>query len=383
MIVTGSRTVKMPDLEIEGVTIVDLPSAKGNFSSGAVTTSTGLSIQKDINWQLEYIGILLRELNSFQPNSIITEFWPIRRGVYDFAMIPFIAAATSLETKPSLYCLVRDYVHMSVTNSPHANSDTKTVDLLNRHYTAVLIHTHQSLMKLEESFPEAPSISVPVEYVGYIANTSSEKPTQALNRDTIIVTSGGGWMSYCEETTIASINAAEKHNTNDVWRIFVAHDIPDETLEQLQALASEKSRFDDHIAVEKNIPKKDFDLLLQKASAAIVHAGNTIIDAINYAVPTIIALPRVEKGVLKEALIDGNPFWHTAEGSTVNEQLIRAIRFGNAGYITVAGPEDLEKLHELIVTPHNRNSGIHSAKELLNGAANAATIVSQSLFIEA
>ena len=327
-LVSGSRLVKAPHLDFEGVNVVDLPQAKGDFETGKVLTENDKSISQDILWRYEYKNKLLGAYKQTRPDVVVTEFWPVRRGEYDFAMMPLMhqIEAERHSRDIQLYCLLRDYVHMSVTNSGAFGTDDGAREILERHYfsnqhPSVIVRGVEGILPIEESFFVGSETDKHVYYAGYFVPEPQSEECD-LGTDEVLVTSGGGYMDYCFETSMASIKAAQ-HTAfaQKSWRILLPKDTPEDKFAELAANA-EQSPVD--ITVEHN--RADFIQRLRNTDLLITHAGDTIGEAVKLG-RKVVALPRI----LQQR---NNP--HTGE------QQRRAEAFDDADLIKIAMPADLE-----------------------------------------
>ncbi len=368
---TGSRLAKAPHLDFGDMQVVDLPESRGDFYSGAVKTSNMKRIENDPDWQKEYKNKLLQAYNSFSPDIVVTEFWPVRRGAYDFAMLPLMNEIEEDREQRDLklFCLLRDYVHMSVTNSGSGGTDQTAMEILKKHYMnddhpAILVRGIEDVLTLQESFSLGWRDKKHVAYAGYCV--PENKPASDLGTDEVLVSSGGGYMEYCHTTSKAAI-LARKHTelSSNVWRVLMPHDTPDNKLQDLEDLAKEHGT-DGNIIVEHN--RKDFGERLANASLLITHAGNTIPEAIKAGTKAVV-MPRV-KPLMDTFNISAK---HTPKG----EQLARAEAFAKADLVTLALQEDvtdIEKFAKIIDDALEQESSIDVEKGF-NGHKKAASII--------
>jgi len=340
-IVTGSRIAKAPHLDFGKIDVIDLPESKGNFYSGLVKTSNGMLLEHDKDWQEDYKRKLLKAFYDVQPDVVVTEFWPIRRGCFDFAMIPLMEEIQMDRgnRQIDLYCLLRDYVHMSVSNTASGGTDKESIKVLEEFYfdsnrrPSVIVRGIEDILPLEDSFPLAKKIKNEIEYVGYFVPDANDQGD--LGKGEVMVTSGGGYMDYCYETSSAVIQAIEHTSlSQNTWRILMPHDTPEDIFGRLREEAS-KTPVGDNIIIENNID--DFRDRLPNAELLVCHAGDTIAEAVKAGVPTV-ALPRIKLGDCT-VLNDGR--FVALSSQFPNEQFARAMAFANYGLVNMARPEDI------------------------------------------
>lgn len=371
---TGSRLAKAAHLDFGEMQVVDLPESRGCFYSGSVKTKNMKRIEMDFEWQKEYKNKLLKAYDSFSPDIVVTEFWPVRRGAYDFAMLELMNSIEEdrKERNINLFCLLRDYVHMSVTNSGSGGTDKEALKVLRKHYMnddypAILVRGIEDVLPLQESFSLGWKDKKHVAYAGYCV--PENKSQSDIGKDEVLVSSGGGYMEYCHTTSEAAILAREHTAlSSNVWRILMPNDTPEGKFKELQELAQKHSP-DGKIIVEHN--RKDFGQRLPNASLLITHAGNTIPEAIKAGTNAVV-MPRVKP------LMD--TFNLSVRNAPKGEQLARAEAFARADLVKLALQEDVTdtaKFAQIIDEALELESAVN-VENGFSGHKKAAAIISET-----
>ncbi|MCU0559307.1 MAG: glycosyl transferase [Desulfobacterales bacterium] len=140
---------------------------------------------------------LLRLFKQRRPDLFLIELYPFGRRAFRFEIDPVLEAIGAGDLPACrVVCSLRDIL---VEKDRPAEREAWTVEVLNRHFGAVLVHTDPALVALEETFGRCADIRIPVVTTGFV---SPRPPPDARRRvrarmglpesDALIVVSAGG-----------------------------------------------------------------------------------------------------------------------------------------------------------------------------------------------
>lgn len=205
---------------------------------------------------------LLAIHNEILPDIILTEAFPFGRRQVRFELLPLIERIEARRPKPLLLASIRDL--LQARTKP--GRDRETVDLVRRHYDAVLVHGDPAFARLEDSFALAAEIADRVHYTGLVG---PETILAAPDRHDIVVSAGGGAVG--QKVMQAAIGAAGLLDPALTWLLITGPNLPAADFDALSAAAPANvtlSRF-----------RPDFSGLLANARLSISQAGyNTVGD---------------------------------------------------------------------------------------------------------
>lgn len=127
---------------------------------------------------------LLAAASDIAPDIAIIEAYPFGRRQVRFELAPFVEML-SATGRTLVCCSVRDILQAG--RKP--GRDRETVDILNRHFDAVLVHGDERLARLADTFPLAGEIAPPVFHTGIVA---PPRPDAIAPTNEVLVTAGGG-----------------------------------------------------------------------------------------------------------------------------------------------------------------------------------------------
>ncbi len=266
-IVTGGRPV--PGFAPPGVRVCQLPPLKagpGGFrdlrdGEGRKATPAYLEARRDRLWHV---------LAQTRPHILVIESFPFARWPLAFELEPFIEAARRLRPRPLLVSSIRDILEPSTKPGRAA----RVCALVETAFDAVLVHGDPTLVRLEETFPEAHRIAHRLHYTGIVAAPAPASPPPGADEGggEILVSAGGGPQGVrlmraalaIAKTPIAPACACS-------WRLLPGLGLPERDIAALAADAPP------HVTVERFRP--DFRRLLAHARLSISYAGyNTAAD---------------------------------------------------------------------------------------------------------
>jgi predicted glycosyltransferase len=132
---------------------------------------------------------LLEIAKELQPAAIIVEFFPFARHASVFYLLPFFKSVRALAGSPiPVLCSIRD-IQDHMLEALNADS---VVRLANQHFDAILVHSDPQLTRLEDTFPAADRIRIPIHYTNYVSRHAYVGNQPAQRAKTILLSAGGG-----------------------------------------------------------------------------------------------------------------------------------------------------------------------------------------------
>ncbi len=161
---------------------------------------------------------LLILLDVFRPDVLVTEMFPFGRKQFAFELLPLLERARAAEQKPLIVASVRDILVSKQNPETH---ERRVLDVVNRLYDVVLVHSDESLQPLQATFAMAKAIQPPVIHTGYIIASSAVEesaaaedaqrlpiPAEAGEEPLILVSCGSGRLYAGQQLIMAALQAA-------------------------------------------------------------------------------------------------------------------------------------------------------------------------------
>lgn len=238
--VNGGPTV--PNFEIDSqaqlVTLPPLWIEKGEFQ----VTDDFRDIETVKNLRRQTLVDLF---NQFQPDCLITEFFPFGRHKLLFELIPLLDHIKAVSPHTKIVCSVRDIVGRSNL----VEEEAKICQLTRQYFDLILFHSDTKFQTLEESFSSVNKLDCLVKYTGFVAQSLPQ--IEPLNtRDylklishypMILVSIGGGRIGYHLLETVIASSSILKNRIPHKIQVFTGPFMPEEQFLKLQTIAQDHS----------------------------------------------------------------------------------------------------------------------------------------------
>jgi len=146
--------------------------------------------------------ILYELLRKKQTDILVVELYPFGRSIFGFELEPLLEdiRAGKFGNVKAVSSL-RDI--LVEKKDPHAY-EARVIQKLNRYFDALLIHSDERLLRLDETFSRTADIRIPVVYTGFIAQQSDPAAGGKLRRELgisseqklVVASAGGGRSGY-------------------------------------------------------------------------------------------------------------------------------------------------------------------------------------------
>ncbi len=306
-IVTG---FELPD----SIHVINLPPIKCDAEFKDIHAANGTQSLDDI--KAIRAANILDEYERTKPDILVIELFPFGRRKFAFELIPLLERIKATKSKTKIVCSLRDIL---VSKRDQTRFDDQVIEVVNKYFDLLLIHSDPTFQRLEETFPRASELKCTVEYTGFVAQESSRLPKKRTGETPIlplgiVVSIGGGRVG--SELLDCAIEASKilSRELSHQMQIFTGPYLSDAEFDQLQ------EKITDNISIERYTT--EFAERLHQADLSISMAGyNTCMNLLTTGVPAIVY-----------------PF----TGNNNEEQTIRAEKLAQLGIVDVIYANQLQ-----------------------------------------
>lgn len=298
--------------------------------------------------------LFLDLMERVRPDVFLVELYPFGRKKFGFELLPILenAKAGAYGTCRSV-CSLRDIL---VEKKKQAEFENRVLATLHQLFDGLLVHADPELIRLEETFPAASDIEIPIHYTGYVTPypepEAGAELAKELNLDEtplVVASAGGGSVGQelLHATLAASSLIAERHPHQ--LAVFTGPYAPDDDFQSMTATARSMPW-----ASVKRFTSR-FPSYLSAASLSVSLAGyNTTMNLLGAGTYGLVM-----------------PFDQN------REQRMRAERLEQKGALAIVNSEDLapERLAERMI--HGLPQGASAHGIALNGAQRTAELLEE------
>ena len=260
--------------------------------------------------------ILFRLFEETSPDVFMLELYPFGRKAFRFELDPVLESIHDSSLPPCrVVCSLRDAL---VEKENAVSHEKRVVELLNRYFDTVLVHSDPRFLKLDATFSRLDDILVPIVYTGFVTPKPVPGSGPDLRRklgvgddDCFVVASAGGGKVGAEVLT-AVVKAFAHLPGNCRLQIFTGPFLDDGSFFDLKSCESSVIR------VDRFTP--DFLSFLDAADLSVSMAGyNTSMNIMAAGTPAFV--------------------WPFAQN---REQRLRAERLARLGGLQILSDKDLD-----------------------------------------
>ncbi len=194
VLVTGGPR---PDVKIgDHIREVRLPGLMMDSDFSGLFATEGDRSADDV--KAERRKILLELLESERPDIFVAELYPFGRKAFRFELDPVLEhLKNNARFKCRAVCSLRDIL---VEKKDPEKYETRVVEVLNRWFHALFVHSDPSVLSLDETFARVGEIRVPVLYTGFVTPKPPLDARRKIrlklrmdeNEKLVVVSAGGG-----------------------------------------------------------------------------------------------------------------------------------------------------------------------------------------------
>lgn len=314
--------------------------------SNLLTVERGESVDNVKNQRKR---ILFDVFKKEAPDFFLIELYPFGRKAFRFELDPILEGIRDGHLgQCKVVCSLRDIL---VEKKDTEAYEDRVVNILNRFFDALLVHSDPSVISLKQTFSRIKDISIPLVYTGFV--TPKPLPEAGINLrkriglskndHLIVVSAGGGKVGFdLMSSVMKALSLLQSRKTLHSY-IFTGPFLNNDDFRELKSSADEKThieRFTD-----------DFLSFLAAADLSVSMAGyNTCMNLLAADVPALI-----------------RPFAQN------REQRMRAERLTGLGTLKILEDHDLKPSRLAKIMEHflTKRTGSHHKIDL-EGARNTA-----------
>jgi len=302
----------------------------------------------------EILGALFEQK---KPDVLIVELYPFGRSIFAFELEPLLEdIRTGKFGGVKIICSLRDIL---VEKKDPVAYEKKVLQKLNRDFAALLIHSDENLLRLNETFSRVDKINIPVVYTGFITQPANPAAGRKLRQDLniasdqklIVASAGGGRSGYKLLTSVLDACEMLPDSLNFRLEIFTGPFMDNQEFEILAARAAPAIRIQRYT--------RHFLDYLSAADLSVSLAGyNTCMNLLVTQVPALVY-----------------PY------ARQQEQPMRVAKIKNMLPLKILNEEDVQadRLRGHIVQMLDQKRTLKTLPIDLQGAANAAKFLSRWL----
>lgn len=270
--------VQLPALRSDGVNFSRLLDADAHLASDALLATR----------EAQLISLLDHD----QPDVLITELFPFGRRSLTAEFTALLRAAQSMKNRPLICASIRDILAPPSKPQKAVFAEQMIADF----YDAVMVHSSAKITPLDLSWPVTDSLRQKLHYTGFVAPPAAQPHPDAVGKDEIIVSAGGGDVGT---NLFDCAIAAAKMDKTRKWRLLIGGQNGAARSDQINEIGL------GNIMAEPARP--DFRQMLHHAHASVSMCGyNTALDVLQTSCPAVF-LPfdaggEVEQGIRAHAL---------------------------------------------------------------------------------
>ncbi|NJL43307.1 MAG: glycosyl transferase [Pseudanabaena sp. RU_4_16] len=304
---------------------------------------------------------LIDLFDRFQPDCLITEFFPFGRHKLFFELIPLLEHIQAVSPDTKIVSSVRDIVG----RTDLAQEEGIICQLTSKYFDLILFHSDPKFQKLAESFSRVRDLNCQIEYTGFVAQPIPENVVLSdfdlvnlkRSQPMILVSIGGGRIGYeLLETAIAASAILAERIPHHI-QIFTGPFMPEAQFLQLQQASVGKS----NVTLERFTA--NLMTYMSHADLSISLTGyNTTMNIMRTGVRSLVV-----------------PIGHYENDK---EQLVRTRKLEKMGIVEVVEPQNLEPTYlaqKIVDCLHQKPETTAKNQFDLQGAENTAVILQQLL----
>jgi len=290
-----------------------------------------------------------------KPDVFIVELYPFGRSIFGFELEPLLAdIRTGKVGAVKTVCSLRDIL---VEKKDPLAYEERVLQKLNQDFDALLIHSDENLLRLNETFTREDSINIPVVYTGFIAQQADPAKGRMLRQDLdisakqklIVASAGGGRSGYKLLKFVLDACELLRDSLPIRLEVFTGPFMENEAYEKLVARSAPG------IGIQR-YTRRFLDYLYAADLSVSLAGYNTCMNLLVTQVPAIV-YPYVRQ----------------------REQPMRVNKFKNMLPMKILNDDDLrpDRLSDHIVKMFDQKRTLKTLPIDMNGAANAASFLSR------
>lgn len=287
VLVLGGRPV--PDLEVGGATVVQLPPlTAGDAAASRLARPDGGD--PDPDYLAARRDRLLACVEAHDPGVVLLELFPFGRHALAFELGPLLLALEDARARrgaaaPRVAVSVRDVL---VSRRNAAWSDLAALAIVERWVDRVLVHGSADVVPFERTFAFAPRLGLRVAYTGYLGPDAAPAPSAPPHGE-VVISGGGGQVAgplYRAALDAWPLTRAARARP---WRLVTGPYLPEAERRALATRAAELPAGAAGPAVVVEAFRPHLGAHLAGAALAVSQAGyNTVLELVAHRVRAVV-----------------------------------------------------------------------------------------------
>ncbi len=263
-----------------GIEVIDLPPLGFDSHMQLLSRDGRHTVERAQDLRRQ---ILLETFRSLRPHVLLVEFFPFGRKKFASELLPLLEEAQSESSEgPVVACSLRDI--LVGQRRDQQGHDDRAVEVANRFFDAILVHSDPMFARLEESFHPQTALRVPVWYTGFVSRgQKNDRDPKPARRRRVVVSAGGGLVGEPLLRTAIEAHALLRQTEEIEMKVIAGPFLPAEAWSALRA----SSRGKKGLSLCNFVP--DLVAELRTASASVSQCGyNTVLDIVRSGVPALV-----------------------------------------------------------------------------------------------
>jgi predicted glycosyltransferase len=237
--------------------------------------------------QRERKEILYSLFEKKRPDIFIVELYPFGRSIFRFELDPVLRdiRSGSLGSVRTV-CSLRDIL---VEKKDPAAYEERVIQQLNRHFDALLVHSDENLLRLDETFSRVGDLRLPLIYTGFITQRAAPGAGGRLRRELrlsdqqklIVASVGGGRSGYKLLTSVLDAFEPIDDHFNLRLEVFTGPFMESEEFDRLAARAASGIRI-------QRFTRRFVDYLAAADLSVSLAGYNTCMNLLATGVPALV-----------------------------------------------------------------------------------------------
>lgn len=226
---------------------------------------------------------------------VLTELFPFGRNKFKNEVLSLIEAARQKNPHLHVSCSIRDIL---VEKPDGEAREKKMLDIVEKYYDSVLVHSDENILRFEETFSKALLIEDKIFYTGFVTEGKKAKKSPTRNRD-ILISMGGGVVG---EEMVRAILAVTPEFPEYRFRFVPGPYAPAELREEIHTKAASGT----NVILEKFL--NNFEEELAQCALSVSLAGyNTVMNLLNTETPAVVYpyMANIEQNLRARKLMEG------------------------------------------------------------------------------
>jgi len=296
-------------------------------------------------------SLMLNYFKSNKPNIFITEYFPFGKMQFMGELLPVLKFIKTNERNTKIICSSRDILESSTTTNKMYQDFS--VKIINDFYDRILVHGDETLIRFGQTFPLSRKLQVPIEYTGYVTNSTQKQKKNRNHFKEVILSAGGGKIAHPFIFKVVKSFISFGFGKGIVLRVIPGPMYPKDKFKFLTDIVKDKP----NIILKQTV--EDLTSFWVNARLSISSGGyNTLMELISSGIPAIVSPYRNESNseqeirsnyLSKKGLIK-TMFYENMDEEQISYTVRKALNFQPSNYdVNLKGSSKTREILENII----------------------------------